>query len=173
MVGFSLLNGFGWSLLGCELVLPLDFHGRLRVTTTMFIPGALHGIEASFLAGASVRKLRTAVCQVVWSSRRPLASAGAVLSLLDGPTGCDPEEVPRVHWMIGSDAEGCPGHGPAHLLVESAADVGLHWGLDVLGWERPGLPVLGNLAGPIQHACLVWLSFWFCCCVVGWELPLR
>ena len=34
----------------------------------MFIPGALHGIEASFLADASVRKLRTAVCRVVWSS---------------------------------------------------------------------------------------------------------
>ena len=27
--------------------LPLDFHGRLRVLRSMFIPGALHGIEAS------------------------------------------------------------------------------------------------------------------------------
>ena len=71
-------------------VLPLDFHGRLRVTGTVFLPGASHGVEASFLADASVRKLRTAVCRVVQSSRQPLASAGAVLSLLDGPTGCDP-----------------------------------------------------------------------------------
>ena len=30
--------------------LPLDFHGRLRVVPFMFIPGALHGIEAAFLA---------------------------------------------------------------------------------------------------------------------------
>ena len=30
--------------------LPLDFHGRLRVVRSMFIPGALHGIEAAFLA---------------------------------------------------------------------------------------------------------------------------
>ena len=29
--------------------LPLDFHGRLRVVRSMFIPGALHGNEALFL----------------------------------------------------------------------------------------------------------------------------
>ena len=161
-------------------VLPLDFHGRLRVTRTLFIPGALHGVETSFLADASVRKLRTAVCRVVWSCRQPLDSAGAVLSLLDGPTGwdpafcivwfrfrmlrrylaCRPEEVPRVYRMIGSAAEGCPGHGPAHLLVESAAEVGFHWGPDVLGWERPGLPFLSNFAGPIQHFRAAVLEAW-------------
>ena len=37
--------------------LPLHFHGRLCVLRNMFIPGALHGIEASFLAESSVRKL--------------------------------------------------------------------------------------------------------------------
>ena len=62
--------------------LPLDFHGRLRVLRSMFIPGALHGVEASFLAGASLR--------VAWSRRQPFASIGAVLSLLDFPSGCDP-----------------------------------------------------------------------------------
>ena len=36
-------------------VLPLDFHWRLRVVRSMFIPGALHGIEASFLAMTSSR----------------------------------------------------------------------------------------------------------------------
>ena len=35
--------------------------GRLRVLRSMFIPGALHGIEASFLAGTSLRKLRAAI----------------------------------------------------------------------------------------------------------------
>ena len=40
--------------------LPLDFHGRLRVLRSMFIPGTLHGIEASFLASTSLRKLRAA-----------------------------------------------------------------------------------------------------------------
>ena len=70
--------------------LPLHFHGRMIVLRNMFIPGALHGIEASFLAESSVRKLRTAFCKVSWSCRQPLAHVGAVLSLLDGPVGCDP-----------------------------------------------------------------------------------
>ena len=34
----------GWLL----FALPLHFHGRLGVLRSMFIPGALHGIEASF-----------------------------------------------------------------------------------------------------------------------------
>ena len=69
-------------------VLPLDFHGRVRVVRSMYLPAALHGIEASFLASESLRKLRSAVRRVVWSRRQPFACVGAVLSLLDGPTGC-------------------------------------------------------------------------------------
>ena len=37
--------------------LPLHFHGRMIVLRNMFILGASHGIEASFLADSSVRKL--------------------------------------------------------------------------------------------------------------------
>ena len=70
--------------------LPLDFHGRLRVLRSKFIPGALHGIEASFLAGTCLRKLRAAFLRVAWSRRQSFAGVGAVLSLLDGPSGCDP-----------------------------------------------------------------------------------
>ena len=97
------------------------------------------GIEASFLAESSVRKLRTAFCKVCWSSRQPLAHVGAVLSLLDGPVGCDPafcvvwfrfrlmrrylayrpEEVSRVYRLLSVASDGCSGYGPAHLLVES------------------------------------------------------
>ena len=57
---------------------------------SMHLPAALHGIEASLLASDSLRRLRSAICRVVWSRRQPLASVGAVLSLLDGRTGCDP-----------------------------------------------------------------------------------
>ena len=67
--------------------LPLDFYGRLRVIRSMFIPGASRGIEASFLAAAGLRKLRAASVRVVWSRRQSLANPGAVLSLLDGPSG--------------------------------------------------------------------------------------
>ena len=70
--------------------LPLDFHGRVRVVRSMYLPAALHGIEASLLASDSLRKLRSAIRRVVWSRRQPLGNVGAVLSLLDGPTGCDP-----------------------------------------------------------------------------------
>ena len=127
--------------------LPLDFHGRLRVIRSMFIPGALRGTEASFLAGTSMRKLRAAIFRVVWSRRQSFASVGAVLSLLDGPSGCDPaycvvwfrfrmlrryltyrpREVSRVYRLLGSAVEGCLGHGPAHLLIQSAAEIGFRW----------------------------------------------
>ena len=152
-------------------VLPLDFHGRVRVVRSMYLPAALHGIEASFLASESLRKLRSAVRRVVWSRRQPLASIGAVISLLDGPTGCDPAfcvvwfrfrllrrylalwpaEVPRVYRLLEMVSEGCPGHGPIHLLSASAAEIGFRWDPHALAWVRPGLPLLSNLAGPIQH----------------------
>ena len=102
-------------------VLPLDFYGRVRVVRSMYLPAALHGIEASLLASDSFRKLRSAVRWVIWSRRQPFANVGAVLSLLDGPTGCDPAfcvvwfrfrllrrylalrpaEVGRVHRLLG------------------------------------------------------------------------
>ena len=66
------------------LVLPLDFHGRVRFVRSMYLSAALHGIEASLLASDSLRKLPP-VCGAVWSRRQPLANVGAVLSLLDGP----------------------------------------------------------------------------------------
>ena len=76
-----LLHRCGWSLPGwfSSLSIPLDFHGRLGIIRTVFIPGALHGFEASFLADSSWRKLRAAIFRVVWSDRQPLASTGAVL----------------------------------------------------------------------------------------------
>ena len=68
-------------------VLPLDFHGRLRVIRPMFILGALHCVDASFLAVSSLRKLRSSILKVVWSRRQPSANVSVVLSLLDGPQG--------------------------------------------------------------------------------------
>ena len=64
---------WGWSAtLAARVrqVFSLDFYGRLMVMRSMFIPGALHGIEASFLADATLRNLRTAIflsC-LVWPS---------------------------------------------------------------------------------------------------------
>ena len=71
-------------------VLPLDSHGRVRMVRSMYLPAALDGVEASLLASDSLRKRRSSISSVVWSRRQPVASVGAVLSLMDGPTGCDP-----------------------------------------------------------------------------------
>ena len=49
-------------------VLPLYFHGRVRVVRSMYLPAALHGIEASLLASESLRKLRSSIRRVVVSS---------------------------------------------------------------------------------------------------------
>ena len=68
----------------------LDFHGRVRIVRSIFLPAALHGIEASLFASDSLRKLQSSILRVVWNRRQPLACVGAVRSLLDGPTGCDP-----------------------------------------------------------------------------------
>ena len=88
---FGCSGSFGYiSRLVLIFILPLDFHGRVRIVRSMYLPAALHGIEASLLASDSLRKLRSSICRVFWSRRQPMASVGAVLSLLDGPTGCDP-----------------------------------------------------------------------------------
>ena len=67
--------------------LSLDFHGRFRVVRSMYLLAALHGVEAFLRASDSLRRLRSSVYKVVWSRRQPLASVGAVLSLLDGLLG--------------------------------------------------------------------------------------
>ena len=47
-------------------------------------------------------------------------------------------------------SEGGPGHGPIHLLSASAAEIGFRWDLLALASSRTGLPLLGNLAGPVH-----------------------
>ena len=56
--------------------------------------------------------------------------------------------------------DGCPGHGPIHLLLASAAEIGFQWDPHALAWVRPGLPLLSDLAGPIQHFRAAILDAW-------------
>ena len=138
---------------------------------------ALQGIETSLLASESSRKLRSSVRWVVWSRRQLLASVGVVLSLLDGPTGCYLvfcvgwfrflrflalwlAEVGRVYRLLEMVGEGCVGHGLIHLLSASVAEIGFRWDFDALAWSRPGLPLLSNLAGPLQHFKAAILDAW-------------
>ena len=160
--------------------LPLDFHGRVRVERSMYLPAALHGIEASLLASDSLRRLSSSIHWVVRSRRQPLASVGAVLSLLDGLGGCDLAfclvwfrfrllrrylalwlvDVGRIYRLLELVGEGCPGHGPIHLLSASAAEIGFRWNPDAVAWVRPDLPLLSNLAGPLQHFKAAILDAW-------------
>ena len=144
------------------------------------MPAALHEIQASLLASDRLRRLRSSIHRVVWSRRQPLASAGAVFSMLDGPTGCDPAlcgvwfrfrllrrylalwptEVGRVYRSLVMVSEGSSGHGPIHLLSASAAEIGFRWHPLALAWSRPGLLLLSNLAGPVQHFKAALLDAW-------------
>ena len=132
------------------------------------------------LAEVGLRKLRAAVVRVV--CRQSLANPGAVLSLLDGPAGCDPafcvvwfrfrmlrrflayrpREVARVYRLLEHVVAACPSHGPVHLLVESADEIGFLWSPEMVGWVREGLPVLSNLASPVQHFRAAILEGWSC-----------
>ena len=71
-----------------------------------------------------------------------------------------PAEVGRVYRLLAMVSEGCPGHGPIHLLSASVAEIGFQWDPDALAWSRPGLPLLRNLAGPIQHFKSALLDAW-------------
>ena len=75
------------SRLALIIVLPLDFHGRVQFAKNVSIPCALHGVEASLLSKGCFLRLRAAILRAVWSRRQPLASAGSVLGMLDGPRG--------------------------------------------------------------------------------------
>ena len=142
--------------------LPLGYHGKLRILRTMFIPAALHGIEASHLSQGSLFKLRAAFVRACWSSKLTLAHTGTVLGMLDGPEIVDPVacivwfrfrlmrrylayrplEAARIGRLLELVSGGAPGHGPVHLLVESASSLGFQWCLDGFCWDRPGLPQL-------------------------------
>ena len=100
----------------------------------------------------------------VWSDRQPLAHAGSVLSLFDGPEGCDPgfcvvwfrfrmlrrclayrsHEVGRVCRMLALASEGC---ASGSFSCCWCWYMGFVWDPHIPGWRRPGLPCLSNMAG--------------------------
>ena len=47
-----------------------------------------------------------------------------------------------------------------HLLSASAAEIGFRWDPLALAWSRPGLPLLSNVAGPVQHFQAAILDAW-------------
>ena len=57
----------------------------------------------------------------------------------------------RIFRLLDYASAGSPGHGPIHLLIQSADELGFFWDSDQAGWIRPGLPPLRMMAGPVQH----------------------
>ena len=71
-----------------------------------------------------------------------------------------PDTVPRVYRLLDLVAAGRPGHGPVHLLIQSAGILGFAWDSGEEGWLRPGLPPLRMLSGPYQHFKSAIFSAW-------------
>ena len=137
--------------------LPLVFQVKLGLVRGKYIPAGLHAAEASYVSSSSLGACRAAIVTAVWSSKMPLANTPAVLNVLDGPVGVDPalhiiwvrfrsmrrylaycpDEEPRIFWMLDLISGGAPGHGPVHLLVISAAELGFAWDGFERGWVRP------------------------------------
>ena len=110
----------------------------------------------------------------------PLANAPAILILLDGPVGIDlafhivlaklrmmrrylaycPEEEPRIFGMLDLISRGSQGHGPVHLLLISAAELGFAWDGAEQGWVRVSLPPMRMMRGPVQHFYSSILDAW-------------
>ena len=110
----------------------------------------------------------------------PLANAPVVLGLLDGPDGVDPafyivgarfrvirryfayfpQYEPRIFRLLDLISGCAEGHGPVHLLLASAAEIGFAGEGKERGWVRAALPPLWMMAGPIQHFHSAVLEAW-------------
>ena len=62
--------------------------------------------------------------------------------------------------MLDLISRGAQGHGPVHLLLISAAEIGFAWDSGEQGWIRVSLPPLRMMAGPIQHFRSAILDAW-------------
>ena len=160
--------------------LPFGFLRLVGIVRAKFLPAGLHGAEGSHISLKKLNSLRTGIVKACWPRKLSMANPQAVLSLLDAPDCCDPElyviwnrfrqmsrflayrpeEVPRVYRLLDLAAAGRPGHGPVHLPLHSAGQIGFAWDSHEEGWLRPGLPPLRMLAGPYPHFKNAILSAW-------------
>ena len=140
--------------------MPLGFQVRLGLVRGKYFPAGLHAVKASYVAASSLSALRAAIIRSVWSSRMPLANTLAVFNFMDVPVGVDPayhifwtrfrmmrrylahcpDEVPSIFRMLDLIALDADGHGPVHLLLISAAEIGFSRDGEESGWIWAALP---------------------------------
>ena len=150
----------------------LGFKVKLGLVRGKYLSAGLHAAEASYVSSSSISPFRAAIVRAVWSSKMPLANAPAILNLLDGPVGVDrafhivwsrfrmmrkylaygPDEEPRIFKRLDLISRGSQGHGPVHLRLISAVELGFAWmGRGKGGFGSPSLPPLRMTTGPVQH----------------------
>ena len=159
----------------------LGFLVKLGLVRGKCLPAGLHAAEVSCVSSSSISAFRAAIVRAVLASKMPLANAPAILNLLDGLVDVDPafyvvwsrfrmmrrfflpivlEEEPRIFRMLDLISRGAQGHGPVHLLLISAAELGFAWDGDEKGWVRVSLPPLRMMTGLIQHFRTAILEAW-------------
>ena len=72
----------------------------------------------------------------------------------------NPIEEPRIFRMLDLISRGAQGHGPVHLLLISAAELGFAWDGAERGWVRVSHPPLTMMTGPVQHFYSSILDAW-------------
>ena len=110
--------------------------------------------------------------------KRPLACTPVALNLLDGLVGVDLAfrivwarfvVMPRFFMRIGlrkslrfsDDGFHCSWcHGPVHIRVVSAADLGFVWSGAQQGWIRSDRPLVRMMSGPSQHLQSAIIDAW-------------
>ena len=108
-----------------------------------YLPGGLHGCEGAAVPVTALSSFRSAIARAVWSQKLPMTNTSALLSLLDGPWGSDPafftisnrfrqlrrylsyrpDDEARIFRLLDCASTGSPGHGPIHLLIQSADEI--------------------------------------------------
>ena len=156
------------------------FQVKLGLVRGKYLLAGLHAAEASCVSSSSISSFRAAIVRAVWSTKMFLANSPAILNLLDGPVDVDPafhviwsrfrmmrwflaycpEEEPRIFRMLDLISRGAQGHGPVHLLLISASELGFAWDGNEHGWVRVSLPPLRMMTGPIQHFRSATLEAW-------------
>ena len=162
----TLSRRIGGATVGVAAVgaLPLGFKVKLGLVRGKYLPAGLHAAAASYVSSSFISAFRAAIVRAVWSSKMPLANAPAILNLLDGPVdvdpafyvvwsrfrmmrrylACCPEEEPRIFRMLDLISRGAPGHGPVHLILISAAQIGFPGDGDERGWGQGFPPSLAH-----------------------------
>ena len=118
----------------------LGFQRMLGMVRSKYLPGGLHGGEGAAVSVTALGYFRSAIARAVWSEKLPMTNTPAILSLLDGPWGSNPaffiiwnrfrqlrrylayrpDDEARIFRLLDYASAGSPGHGPIHLLIQSA-----------------------------------------------------